>query len=495
MNHNRLISYKFARRKEIYIFPLLVLLVIYCTHAIIAYPFPESLLLLFIPLALIVFLICDMRLGIGLWYFASVLGNNLEIDLPGVPPLRPVHLGLFLLLAAWFVKSHREFFSTLIQFLRTTKNRTLLILIGWITLSMVMAQLEGITQNTFKYQFNAWLSVVLIILLSLIISKNMDVQFFKRIVWLIVAFDTASTLFVISLGLTKGVGLTGFKAFDQLERSAIVFWMYQPPLLLAMVFFQQQRWWGKILFSIAIVVSIVYFLLMIASGHRSSALWLISVLAFFILFTFTKGRWFMIFALVIVFPFVALNTSPIQSWIADQTEHIISPSGLAVGKGSRILLAEDAIEIIKRSPLWGTGSDRYRLHSGLKLMFRDGIIKPVDTAHNSWLQVAADSGIPALLLLVAFCGYAFRDAWRLLHSLPNGLPQRYAVFFLCTLCVAIVNSFFSSGQILPVFTGIEGGEASIVAGVLLNFWFYYGLLLGFEDKHSSHTNIKILGVA
>ena len=202
----------------------------------------------------------------------------------------------------------------------------------------------------------------------------------------------------------------------------------------------------------------------------------------------------MIFALVVGLSFVTLNSSAIRFWVADQTERTISPSGVSYGAGSRISLAEDAIEIIKRHPLWGTGSDFYRLHSGLKIMIPGGFLKPVPTPHNSWLQVAADHGIPALLLLVAFCGYAFRDAWRLFHSSPNGLSQRFALFFLCTLCVAIANSFISSGQILPVFTGEEGGEACVVAGILLNFWFYYSLLLGFENIYNGRTNTEVLGV-
>lgn len=472
------ISLGHSVREEIRVLPALGLVALaawFEAYAITNYRFPVSLVFLLLPAALAVFLL-DMRWGLLVWVFGSALGNALVVYWPGIPAMRPVHIGLFLLVAAWFAKSYAQLPSSLGRFLNTPKNRCLLLLFGWITLSMVMAQLEGVTQRGWGYQFNAWLANLLPILVALVVPNCVDRRFFNAAICFIVALQTALELALLAAGVVSGVGLTEWKGFSTQFYMSTQF-VSGSPLLLALVFFQRQGFLGKALLSTAIAVSLVVYFLMIAGGHRTSALDLAASIGWLVLFR--KPR-LASALLLLALPLAALSFSSASGWISGETERTLTPEGISYGAGSRIDLAEDAARVSRDHPLWGTGSDFYRLHSQLKLLYPGGDVKPAATPHNSWLQVAADHGIPALLMLVAFCYYAFQDVWRLWRSSPGALERTYALFFLCMLAGAIANSFVSSGQIVPLFTGVEGDETSTVGGPLLGFWLYYGLLLSLE---------------
>jgi len=481
------------RKGNLWVWPLLFLLTAACAGSIVFLPFPQNLAALFV-VPLVVMTWYDMRMGIGIWFVLSALGNMFVLDLPGIVPLRPAHLILLLLLGIWFVKSYDEIPAAVARFLSTRKNQVLLILLAWIALSMVMGRLTGVTQKNWKYQFNAWFSVALAILLALLVSSHVDRGLLKAIIWLTVALGTVLTGAVLVTGFLSGVGLGGWKAYYYgfLRSTGLII---VHPLYLAIVFFPEQKWWGKGFFALGIVLSFVLHVLMALSGSRSDLFPLIT-LGF--LFFLTRPRWLVAFAALVILPIMALNATAVETWVGEQVEYTVD-RGVVIGRGARIGLWLDALETIQRHPVWGTGSDFYRLHASVKVIGSDlrgnRVAKWSTDAHNTWLQAAVDHGIPGAVLLVIFFAYLLRDSWRVYRRSPDSrLYWKYALLFLAGFCTTFLGSPFGE-NVLPVFTATRGAEEVLLAPYLVRFWLSYGILLGIENWRTDRPSVTGPGEA
>ncbi|MCR4439431.1 MAG: O-antigen ligase family protein [bacterium] len=76
---------------------------------------------------------------------------------------------------------------------------------------------------------------------------------------------------------------------------------------------------------------------------------------------------------------------------------------------SRMYLAKDALRIIRQHPAVGVGLENYKLHAGEEIM-GDKFV------HCSYLLVAAEAGVPGLLLFLLLLGMMLSFAWRLARS-------------------------------------------------------------------------------
>lgn len=442
----------------------------------IAYlPFPQNLAITF-ALPLVMTTWYNAQAGIIIWLVLSTVGNRFGIDLPGIPPLRPTHLILLTVLGVWFVRSYQEIPGALSRFLRTGKNRVLLVLLGWVTLSMVVGQLSGVTQKGTKYQFNAWFAIVRAILLALVVSNYVNRRLVNGIVWSMIILGTAWIATVLVLGILSGAGLFGWKShFYQLRAGLGIIGV--GPLIWAVLFLPEQKGWGKILFAISITLSILLHSLMALSGSRSDLLPLVPI-GFFLLFA--KPR-LLLAVVLLALPVLAWSASSIESWLDEQIQYQYH-SGYVSGKGNRIGLWLDAAEVIQRHPIWGTGTDFYRLHARVKVpVSQDGkpVLKWSTSPHNSWLQIAADHGIPAALLMALFYWYLFKDALFLYRSVQDRVYKRFSLLFLVTTCVFILLAGLGTSM-WPVFTVSDGNEETLLASFLIRFWLPYGVFLGIE---------------
>jgi len=291
-----------------------------------------------------------------------------------------------------------------------------------------------------------------------------------------VVLGTILTGVILARGLSSGLDLIKWKAYyyEFLRTTNIVI---ISPFFLAILYFRDQRWWGRFLFAVAILLSIILNVLLIFSGSRSHLFFLIT-LAF--LFFLTRPRLLTLFTLLLVVPVVVLNAGALKSMIEEQASFTITSQGVAVGRGTRIALAQDAFHIIQKYPVWGTGSDFYRYYSNLRVIHPSGLAELIPSAHNTWLQTAVDYGIPAAVLLVLFVGYILKDIFNLYRFLDDRVLKKYTLLFLAEFCTAIIGSPFGEA-VLPVFTGTDGGEAARLADFLLDFWLSYGIILGIEN--------------
>lgn len=478
MNFSGTKPFRLVEKQELFLLVSILIVAWYYAYIIVTRPFPESLPFLF-WLPMLIVIIFNIRFGIILWYILSSLGNIFLVDFPGIPPLHVTQLILLLLLGGWFVTSYKEIPQAIGRFLGTRKNRIFMLLFGWITLSMIMGRVTGVTQMSFKYQFNGWLSVLFVMITALFLFYHFSEHLLKGMIWIIVCIKTFLHAATLVTGILKGVGLFEWQKFIGEFYSNYGF-SGIPSLFLALIFFPQQKLWGKLFLSIAIIFSLANVILLILGGHRSTTLWLISTMGFILLFI--RTRFIVVFSIVVLMFFILINVPATRSWINEQSRYTFTSQSVVYGPGSRIALARDAVQIIKRHPIWGTGTDYYRLHSDLWVGYPGGRTDRVPTPHNSWLQVAVDHGLPVLALLIIFCGYVFRDCILLFRSLNNQFLKMFVLFFSASFGARIVDSFIGSGQIIPVFTGKGGDETLALRGVLISFWFLYGLLLGIENK-------------
>jgi O-antigen ligase len=72
----------------------------------------------------------------------------------------------------------------------------------------------------------------------------------------------------------------------------------------------------------------------------------------------------------------------------------------------RAVLWSDAIDLLRSQPFTGVGPGRFRTHSPTALADSDAL-----WAHNEYLEVAAETGIPGLILVVGIVLWGFARLW------------------------------------------------------------------------------------
>jgi O-antigen ligase len=110
----------------------------------------------------------------------------------------------------------------------------------------------------------------------------------------------------------------------------------------------------------------------------------------------------------------------------------------------RVVMAKDALRLTAGHPVFGVGPGRFWALSG-----------HLENAHNNFLQIAAELGVPGLVLFVCIIAFAIREAWRRLGppGPSRGLLAGLAAFLLT--CLA--------------------GHPLLVAGAAYPFWIALGL--------------------
>lgn len=118
-----------------------------------------------------------------------------------------------------------------------------------------------------------------------------------------------------------------------------------------------------------------------------------------------------------------------------------------------------SLELVKENPLWGVGLEQ------LGYAFIDnysedmvqywGRVMFVDRAHNEYLHIAVSTGIPSLLVYLAFLFMVLRDGWRNWRKDEMLLPVYAAVV----------------GYLVQAFFNIS------VVSVAYLFWIYMGFLV------------------
>jgi O-antigen ligase len=140
-------------------------------------------------------------------------------------------------------------------------------------------------------------------------------------------------------------------------------------------------------------------------------------------------------------------------------------------ESGRMEIWRRGIGYMLRDPLLGVGPDNFRVAEGTMSPYADrqelGIGVRWNAAHNSYIQVGAELGIPGLVLFVALIGSAFaalRRAGRNEHAL-GGPPLAPAL--TAALLGFVVGAFFLSlaySEMLYTLVALSVGLQKVTAG-------------------------------
>jgi hypothetical protein len=133
------------------------------------------------------------------------------------------------------------------------------------------------------------------------------------------------------------------------------------------------------------------------------------------------------------------------------------PQGRNLESGSalsyRITMARAALNLIAAHPIFGIGPGNFYGASGLS-----------DNAHNNFLQIGADLGLPAVCLFLCVAAFALHTSWR--HSSHDGVAWGLTAGLLVYLVTCLA------------------GHPLLVPGAAYPFWIALGLAASFETRDS-----------
>lgn len=129
----------------------------------------------------------------------------------------------------------------------------------------------------------------------------------------------------------------------------------------------------------------------------------------------------------------------------------------------RVYIWDATLKMAQARPLngWGAGS-----FPSVFTQFAN--IGYTRSAHQSWLQIAAESGFPALLFLLAACGLAFANGWKALRTshwpVAAGALGALTAFFVHNLTDSGWGIVSIGVLLMVVLAALEAGDWRLEAG-------------------------------
>jgi len=165
----------------------------------------------------------------------------------------------------------------------------------------------------------------------------------------------------------------------------------------------------------------------------------------------------------------------------------------------RILLAHDTGKMILAHPLTGVGLGNYSAilpgywSNELRDLIISGTARTAENAHNDYLSLAAEAGLPALAVFLALVGMVLWSAWKTTRREPDAL-QTAALASLFTLCLYSLMDYPlrnpGSALLFWIFLGITSRKP-LVAFPNLFKRFRPSLV----PSVITHTALALLGLA
>lgn len=210
----------------------------------------------------------------------------------------------------------------------------------------------------------------------------------------------------------------------------------------------------------------------LASGSRGAAVAL-AIDILFVLWSAPKQRRFLLWASAATITIVAIAALPAATWqriLALAQNSSDAPQEAVESAENRKLLLEKSIEYTLRHPVFGIGPGQFSNYIGPSSSAERRDAR-WHAAHNSYLAVASEGGIPAFFFymaaIVSTFGMLRRTATRVRRD-----PKQYrdlvpAVFALqlsfIGFCVAIFFLNFSYFFYLPAMTGLTIGISFVAS--------------------------------
>ena len=199
---------------------------------------------------------------------------------------------------------------------------------------------------------------------------------------------------------------------------------------------------------VAIGLTFFYLLTGLMRGSRSG---LISGIFIIIFVLFFRRRFVFLFIFILVFLAGAALFE--QQFIYNY--NLNQPLSQAIG--TRMALWTDSLSVIQEHPIMGAGIGSYdafkkaTIVSGRKTYSGEKYYFESSSAHNPLFQMAAESGIPSMIIFVVFLGLSAWQSWRLYRSSNISLFRILGLGCLIWIGSGVILGF--GGDMILVYTG------------------------------------------
>ncbi len=228
----------------------------------------------------------------------------------------------------------------------------------------------------------------------------------------------------------------------------------------------------------AIVYSILLFCLLCT---RTRGAWIGGIVALFSYIVFTniydnrskstihKTALILLLTIVILFSFNQISgggfIQRFTSISTEATEVLTDGDNAEKGGGSRIFIWKKVIEMIREKPFFGYGienlAEPFVEKYESEMIEKYGYVLFVDKAHNEYLHVAVTSGIPSLIIYLAFIFQVLKKGVKRLPFHPKYWPIMAAIFGYLTQAFFNI-SVVSVAYIFWVFLGLASNYTNDV---------------------------------
>ncbi|MCM8830150.1 MAG: O-antigen ligase family protein, partial [Candidatus Omnitrophica bacterium] len=206
-----------------------------------------------------------------------------------------------------------------------------------------------------------------------------------------------------------------------------------------------------------------------------------------LIFTFTRASYLAFFVSVIIFLILAGVKSPLRSKVVLIVIILLfTRAGFSAVKrfergtiASRILIWKVTLKMIKENPLMGVGAGNFIInypYYGIGEEALRGVSLVVDRVHNDYLEVAAEAGIPGLILFLYLLYYFFRVCF-ILYREADREKRLLVASIICSVIGICVNALASFPFKNP--------------STLLLFWINISFAGGLYKRLKGERHVKI----
>lgn len=394
-----------------------------------------------------------------------------HVDLPGLPELYYSEVVLMVLLFSWFVRRaiSREQDEHAGQIWRSPVTMAMLL---WLGLSGLSAFYWVFTRPERAYEL-AWGSVALVFLVSAYLVLALTTTTRRQLLWVLIAGGLASVaqksfttmLFLTTYGLSAQYGNVSVLLQYRANPDTYLFLgggFGLSLLVAAALLIPQWRWRVA-----GLVVYLSAYPSALLSGSRSAIAGPIVAGLLWGLFS-RKYLVLLVLSVALVVAGVVYYRTPLEDFFLGYS------TGPLRSMGTRVASWIDALRLIREHPAFGVGLGEYSSHSRPQLVPGTLISYETMFPHNTYLSMAAESGVPATLAFVLMLLLAVREALLLYRSAVTNLLRCLGLAALVGFVSLVAFSAMIGDTIVPAY---DAAKHLMEASRRMGTWMFLGVVV------------------
>jgi putative inorganic carbon (HCO3(-)) transporter len=235
---------------------------------------------------------------------------------------------------------------------------------------------------------------------------------------------------------------------------------------------------GLALFSTRLKLKAIFLVAAVIGGigayltfSRGALLGIIVAAVFLVFINKNKLMISLLIVMLLAFPFV------IPKSVKDWAKSVNYNPVIMLTCQTRLSIYRNTLNMIRQHPLLGVGINTFSRNYGkYRLAEVEDDFKTADGyyAHNNFLHMAGETGLPSLAVFLAFLAVVFGSIWRSFKKISEPFLRACSVSVLAALIAYLINGFTETNL--------------YYSRIVMIFWFLVGLGLALsrlEDKRGS----------